>query len=94
MAGREEGSISSDLENILLNSPGVSKHSNNSEMMESNLMDTGFILLSTETVYNELPNRLKNYRTQANEGKKIYSTICLLVEGVCLRGGGGICEGD
>ena len=67
MAGCGASSISSELENILLNSPSVSKNSNNSEMMESN-SDLGFIRFSTETVHNELPDRLRYYRTQANEG--------------------------
>ena len=66
MAGR--GSISSELENILLNSPSISKTPNSSEALESNSLDTCFIPQSTETVYNDLPDRLRNYRTQANEG--------------------------
>ena len=54
----EDSSITSALENILLNSPNMSKSSTNSE-----LLDMGFIPLSSETVYNVLPDRLRIFQT-------------------------------
>ena len=47
--------------------------------MEPNSIDMDFIPLSTETVYNELPDQMRNYRTQTNEGIEQYLLMCLPV---------------
>ena len=42
-------------------------------------MNIGFLLIYTETVYKKLPDRLRTFRTQTNEGNEQYSIMCLPV---------------